>query len=158
MSRLNRSRAALLVAVSAACLAAVACAPAIAAPARPAAASAAPIARFSLAGYVLNAAYTRGRNAGNTFQQTYRSSTVHGVPIKGPFVGSKFPVEDYVALPIGNHEIYVAWLDTSKAHPLLDVFVMNFANHKIYDYAPGSLHPESIGKVSVVKSGKSTLP
>ncbi len=158
MSRLNRSRAALLAALAAACLAAVASTAATAAPARSAAASAAPIARFSLAGYVLNAAYTRGRNAGNTFQQTYKSSTVHGVPIKGPYVGSKFPVEDYVALPIGNHEIYVAWLDTSKAHALLDVFVMNFANHKIYDYAPGSLHPESIGKVSVVKSGKSTLP
>jgi hypothetical protein len=158
MSPISRSRAALLAALAAACLGALVATSATAAPARPAAKSGAPIARFSLAGYVLNAAYTRGRNAGNTFQQTYKASTVHGVPIKGPFVGTKFPVEDYVALPIGNHEVYVAWLDTSKSHALLDVFVMNFANHKIYDYAPGSLHPESIGKVSVVKTGKSRLP
>jgi len=113
--------------------------------------------RFNMAGYVLNAAYTRGRNAGNTFQQTYKSGTVHGVPIKGPFVGQKFPVEDYVAMPIGNHELYVAWLDT-KTKALLDVFVMNFKTHAIYDYAPGSLHPDSTGTVTVVKSGSSKAP
>jgi hypothetical protein len=113
--------------------------------------------RFSLAGYVLDARYTQGRNTGNTFQQTYKASTVHGVPIAGPNVGAKFPVEDYVAIPIGNHEIYVAWLDT-KTHDLLDVFVMNFRTHRIFDYAPGSLHPESIGKVTVVKTGSSKLP
>ncbi|HEY2318562.1 MAG TPA: hypothetical protein VGH67_09700 [Solirubrobacteraceae bacterium] len=122
-----------------------------------AAAAAPSVKRFSLAGYVLNAAYTRGRNAGNTFQQTYKAGTVHGVPIKGPFVGQKFPVEDYVAMPIGNHELYVAWLDT-KSHALLDVFVMNFKTHAIYDYAPGSLHPESTGTVTVVKSGSSKAP
>ena len=125
--------------------------------ARPAAAGSSTIKRFSLAGYVLNARYTQGRNTGNTFQQTYKASTVHGVPIAGPNVGAKFPVEDYVAMPIGNHEIYVAWLDT-KTHALLDGFVMNFQTHRIFDYAPGSLHPESIGKVTVVKTGPSKLP
>jgi hypothetical protein len=154
MPRVSRLRAVLLAAVMAATLAAVA-APALA---RSHAAGGTSITRFSLKGYVLNAAYNKGRNAGNTFQQTYKGSTVHGVPIKGPYVGTKFPVEDYVAMPIGNHEIYVAWLDTSKTHPLLDVFVMNFANHKIYDYAPGSLHPESIGTVTVVKKGGAKLP
>jgi len=113
--------------------------------------------RFSLAGYVIDAQYSLGRNAGNTFEQTYKSSTVHGVPIKGPFVGSKFPVEDYVAMPIGNHELYVAWLDT-KTHALLDVFVMNFKTHVVFDYAPGSLHPESSGTVKIVKTGKTQLP
>ncbi len=154
----SRSRAALLAVLAVACLVVLVVTSATAAPVRPAGTSGAPIVRFSLAGYVLNAAYTRGRNAGNTFQQTDKASTVHGVPIKGPFVGTKFPVEDYVALPLGNHEIYVAWLDTAKAHSLLEVFVMNFADHKIYDYAPGSLHPESIGKVTVVKMGKRKLP
>jgi hypothetical protein len=126
--------------------------------ARPAAGrSSTSVTRFSLAGYVLNAQYTQGRNTGNTFQQTYKAATVHGVPIAGPNVGAKFPVEDYVAMPIGNHEIYVAWLDT-KTHALLDVFVMNFKTHRIFDYAPGSLHPESIGKVTVVKTGTSKLP
>jgi hypothetical protein len=115
------------------------------------------VTRFNMAGYVLNAAYTRGRNTGNTFQQTYKAHTVHGVPIKGPYVGTKFPVEDYVAMPIGNHELYVAWLDT-KTHALLDVFVMNFKTHAIYDYAPGSLHPESTGTVTVVKTGSSKPP
>jgi hypothetical protein len=121
------------------------------------AAAAASAARFNMGGYVLNAAYTRGRNAGNTFQQTYKAHTVHGVPIKGPYVGQKFPVEDYVAMPIGNHELYVAWLDT-KTHALLDVFVMNFKTHAIYDYAPGSLHPESTGTVTIVKTGSSKPP
>ncbi len=123
----------------------------------PAGGSSTSVNRFSLAGYVLNAQYTQGRNTGNTFQQTYKTATVHGVPIAGPNVGAKFPVEDYVAMPIRNHEIYVAWLDT-KTHALLDVFVMNFKTHRIFDYAPGSLHPESIGKVTVVKTGTSKLP
>jgi hypothetical protein len=126
-------------------------------PAGHAAAAAPSVKRFNMAGYVLNAAYTRGRNTGNTFQQTYKAKTVHGVPIKGPFVGQKFPVEDYVAMPIGNHELYVAWLDT-KTHALLDVFVMNFKTHAIYDYAPGSLHPESTGTVTIVKSGSHKAP
>ena len=113
--------------------------------------------RFNMAGYVIDAQYSLGRNSGNTFEQTYKASTVHGVPIKGPYVGTKFPVEDYVAMPIGNHELYVAWLDT-KTHALLDVFVMNFATHTVFDYAPGSLHPESSGTVKIVKSGTSKAP
>ena len=112
--------------------------------------------RFSLAGYVIDAQYSLGRNTGNTFEQTYKRSTVHGVPIKGPYVGSKFPVEDYVAMPIGNHELYVAWLDT-KTHALLDVFVMNFKTHIVFDYAPGSLRPESSGTIKIVKTGKKGL-
>jgi hypothetical protein len=125
-------------------------------PAR-AAAAAPSVNRFSMAGYVLNADYTRGRNAGNTFQQTYKAHTVHGVAIAGPNVGAKFPVEDYVAMPIGNHELYVAWLDT-KTHALLDVFVMNFKTHAIFDYAPGSLHPESTGTVTIAKQGSTKPP
>lgn len=113
--------------------------------------------RFNLNGYVINADYSLGRNTGNTFQQTYKSKTVHGVPIAGPNVGVKFPVEDYVAMPIGNHEVYVAWLDT-KTKALLDVFVMNFATHVVFDYAPGSLHPESSGTITVVHKGSSPLP
>lgn len=112
--------------------------------------------RFDLNGYVIDTSYSLGRNTGNTFEQTYERSTVHGVPIKGPFVGTNFPVEAYVAMPIGNHELYVAWLDR-KSHALLDVFVMNFATRVVYDYAPGSAHPESSGTVTVVKRGNSRL-
>jgi hypothetical protein len=113
--------------------------------------------RFNLKGYVIDTDYSLGRNTGNTFQQTYKRSTVKGVPIKGPFVGTKFPAEDYVAMPIGNHELYVAWQDPKK-HALVDVFVMNFATHVVYDYAPGSTHPESSGTVTVVHRGSSPLP
>ena len=113
--------------------------------------------RFDLSGYVLDTDYSLGRNTGNTFRQTYKHSTVQGVPIKGPFVGTKFPAEDYVAMPIGNHELYVAWQDPKK-HALVDVFVMNFSTGVVYDYAPGSAHPESSGTVTVQKRGSHPLP
>jgi hypothetical protein len=113
--------------------------------------------RFNLSGYVIDTDYSLGRNTGNTFRQTYKSSTVQGVPIKGPFVGTKFPAEDYVAMPIGNHELYVAWLDPKK-HALVDVFVMNFSTHVVYDYAPGSAHPESSGTVTIEHRGSHPLP
>lgn len=115
------------------------------------------VTRFDLNGYVIDTDYSLGRNKGNTFWQTYKASTVQGVPIKGPFVGTKFPREDYVAMPIGNHEIYVAWQDP-KTHALVDVFVMNFATHVVFDYAPGSTHPESSGTVAVVKKGAHKQP
>jgi hypothetical protein len=113
--------------------------------------------RFNLNGYVIDTDYSLGRNTGNTFRQTYENSTVRGVPIKGPFVGTKFPAEDYVAMPIGNHELYVAWLDPKK-HALVDVFVMNFATGVVYDYAPGSAHPESSGTVTVEHHGSHPVP
>jgi hypothetical protein len=113
--------------------------------------------RFDLKGYVLDTDYSLGRNTGNTFRQTYTRSTVQGVPIKGPFVGTKFPAEDYVAMPIGNHELYVAWLDPKK-HALVDVFVMNFSTGVVYDYAPGSAHPESSGTVKIEHRGPAPLP
>src|SRR5436305_12240984 len=46
--------------------------------------------RFDLNGYVIVTDYSLGRNTGNTFRQTYKHSRVQGVPIKGPFVGTKF--------------------------------------------------------------------
>jgi hypothetical protein len=113
--------------------------------------------RFNLNGYVIDTDYSLGRNTGNTFRQTYKRSKVQGVPITGPFVGTKFPAEDYVAMPIGNHELYVAWQDP-KTHALVDVFVMNFATHVVYDYAPGSAHPESSGTVTIEHRGSTPLP
>ena len=113
--------------------------------------------RFDLNGYVLDTSYTLGRNAGNTFQQTYGHSMVQGVPIKGPLVGTKFPPEDYVAIPIGHHELYVTWLDPAT-FAIVDAFVMDFAHHTVFDYAPGSDHPESAGTVTVVHRGRSPLP
>ena len=113
--------------------------------------------RFDLKGYVINAKYTLGRNTGNTFQQTYQGSTVLGVPIAGPNVGVTFPTEDYVALPIGNDELYVTWLDPST-DAIVDVFVMNFKTHTVYDFAPGSATPESAGTIQVVTRGASRIP
>ena len=115
------------------------------------------VTRFDLSGYKLQTKYTLGRNTGNTFEQTYTSSTVQGVPVEGPFVGTVFPPADYVAMPIGDHQLYVAWLDT-KTHALLDVFVMNFATNKIYDYAPGSTSPESSGRVKILQRGPNRIP
>ena len=112
--------------------------------------------RFDLSGYVINAQYTLGRNTGNTFQQTYTHSTVQGVPIEGPFVGFTFPPENYVALPIGHHQLYIAWLDPSFA--IIDAFVMNFVTDTVYDYAPGGDHPESAGKITVVQAGPNRIP
>jgi hypothetical protein len=60
-------------------------------------------------------------------------------------------------MAIGNHEVYVAWQDR-KTHALEDVFVMNFATHLVYDYAPGSAHPESSGTITVQKRGTQPLP
>jgi hypothetical protein len=113
--------------------------------------------RFDLTGYVINAKYTLGRNTGNTFQQTYQDSTVLGVPIAGPNVGVTFPTEDYVAVPIGNHELYVTWLDPST-DAIVDVFVMNFTTHTVYDFAPGSAAPESAGTITVVARGPHRIP
>ena len=113
--------------------------------------------RFDLNGWVINADYTLGRNTGNTFQQTYQDSTVQGVPIAGPYVGTTFPQEDYVAIPIGNHQLYIAWLDPNT-FAIVDVFVMNFNKHTVYDYAPGSSSPESAGTIKVVKRGTNRIP
>ena len=113
-------------------------------------------ARFDLNGYQIDAAYTLGRNTGNTFRQTYTHSMVQGVPIAGPFVGVTFPPANYVALPIGHHQLYIAWLDPSFA--IIDAFVMNFVTDTVYDYAPGSAHPESAGKITVVHAGKNRIP
>ena len=108
--------------------------------------------RFDLNGWVINAKYTLGRNTGNTFQQTYKSGAVQGVPIAGPFVGVTFPPEDYVALPIGDDQVYITWLDPSS-FAIVDVFVMNFRTHTVYDYAPGSATPESVGTITIVHEG-----
>jgi hypothetical protein len=116
------------------------------------------VTRFNLDGYVIDAKYTLGRNTGNTFRQTYTASTVQGVPIKGPNVGTTFPPEDYVAMPIGHHQLYVAWLDPTQSDALVDVFVMNFKTHVVYDYAPGSSSPESSGFITVRQHGAQRLP
>jgi hypothetical protein len=107
---------------------------------------------FSMSGYVVNAKYTLGRNTGNTFQQVYKSGTVQGTPIAGPNVGTKFPVEDYVALPISGDQVYITWLDPST-DAIVDVFVMNLRTHTVYDYAPGSAAPQSAGTITIVKKG-----
>jgi hypothetical protein len=115
------------------------------------------VTRIDLKGYVIDATYSLGRNTGNTFRQTYTDSSVQGVPIAGPNVGSVFPPESYVAMPIGHHEIYVAWLDPST-DALVDVFVMNFRTNVVFDYAPGSTSPESSGTIRLEHRGAVPLP
>jgi len=112
--------------------------------------------RFNLNGYVLQTSYSLGRNKGNTFKQTYKRSTVQGVPVKGPAVGMTFPPVDYVALNVAPQTLYVAWLDPST-HAIVDAFVMNFKTGVVFDYAPGSSKPESSGTVKVLKKGRAKI-
>jgi hypothetical protein len=113
--------------------------------------------RFDLSGYKLETNYTLGRNTGNTFDQTYTGSSVRGVPVAGPFVGTVFPPVDYVALPIAHKTLYVAWLDPST-HAIVDAFVMNFKTGVVFDYAPGSVSPESSGTVKILVKGANRIP
>jgi hypothetical protein len=113
--------------------------------------------RFDLSGYKLETNYTLGRNTGNTFDQTYTGSSVQGVPVAGPFVGTVFPPVDYVALPIAHKTLYVAWLDPST-HAIVDAFVMNFKTGVVFDYAPGSASPESSGTVKILVKGANRIP
>jgi hypothetical protein len=112
--------------------------------------------RFNLSGYVLQTSYSLGRNKGSTFKQTYKRSTVQGVPVKGPAVGMTFPPVDYVALQVAPKTLYVAWLDPSS-FAIVDAFVMNFKTGVVFDYAPGSSKPESSGTVKVLKKGKAKI-
>lgn len=105
--------------------------------------------RLDLKGFVVNTDYTLGRNTGNTFQQVYADGTVLGTPIAGPYVGTTFPTEDYVAVPISRDQVYITWLDPST-DAIVDVFVMNLSTHTVYDYAPGSTKPESAGSIKIV--------
>jgi hypothetical protein len=115
------------------------------------------VARFDLSGYKIETRYTLGRNTGNTFQQTYTGSSVQGVPVEGPFVGTTFPPVDYVALPVAHKTLYVAWLDPTT-HAIVDAFVMNFKTGVVFDYAPGSAAPESSGSVRVLTKGANRIP
>jgi hypothetical protein len=113
--------------------------------------------RFDLSGYRIEARYTLGRNTGNTFEQTYTGTTVQGVPVAGPFVGTTFPPQDYVALPIGHETLYIVWQDP-VSHAIVDAFVMNFKTGVVFDYAPGSAQPESSGTVRLLQTGANPLP
>ena len=115
------------------------------------------VTRFDLSGYKIETRYTLGRNTGNTFQQTYTGSSVQGVPVEGPFVGTVFPPVDYVALPVAHKTLYVAWLDPST-HAIVDAFVMNFKTGVVFDYAPGSAAPESSGTVRILTRGANRIP
>jgi hypothetical protein len=114
------------------------------------------VTRFDLSGYKLQTTYTLGTNTGNTFEQTYTGSSVQGVPVEGPFVGTVFPPADYVALPIAHKMLYVAWLRPSD-HAIIDAFVMNFKTGVVFDYAPGAA-PESSGTVKILRKGPNRIP
>jgi hypothetical protein len=113
--------------------------------------------RVDLSGYKIETQYTLGRNTGNTFDQTYTATSVQGVPVAGPFVGTTFPPEDYVALPIAHNAIYVVWQNPTT-HAIDDAFVMNFKTGVVFDYAPGSATPESSGTVKILTAGPTPIP
>ena len=111
--------------------------------------------RFNLDGYKFEAKYTLGRNTGNTFDQTYTATTVQGVPVAGPNVGTTFPPADYVALQIAPKTLYIVW--QNPANDIIDAFVMNFKTHVVFDFAPGSDTPESSGTVKILQRGSQRL-
>jgi hypothetical protein len=113
--------------------------------------------RLDLSGYKIEAKYTLGANTGSTFQQTYTADSVQGVPVAGPAVGMTFPPQDYVALPIARHTIYIVWQDPTS-HAIVDAFVMNFKTGVVFDYAPGSTQPESSGTVRILQAGPTPIP
>jgi hypothetical protein len=114
------------------------------------------VTRFDLSGYKIQTTYTLGTNTGNTFEQTYTESSVQGVPVEGPYVGTVFPPAGYVALPIAHKTLYVAWLRPSD-HAIIDAFVMNFKTGVVFDYAPGAT-PESSGTVKILEKGPNRIP
>ena len=71
-------------------------------------------------------------------------------------LGSTLPV--YVAMPIGHHELYVAWLDPSSNDALVDVFVMNFKTHVVFDYARKHLPRKSPAASPLCTAGPQPLP
>jgi hypothetical protein len=77
--------------------------------------------------------------------------------VAGPYVGTTFPPQDYVALPIAKDTLYIVWQDPST-HAIVDAFVMNFKTGVVFDYAPGSAQPESSGTVKLLKTGATPLP
>lgn len=115
------------------------------------------LSRFDLNGYVIDVKYTLGRNKGSTFRQEYGEGTVRGSAIAGPWAGVQGSPQDYVALPIGHHELYVTWL-APDTRAISEALVLNFANRTVYNYAPGSDSPESAGTLTVAGRGAVPLP
>src|ERR1700753_1893514 len=116
------------------------------------------VTRCTLDGYVIDAKYTLGRNTGNTFEQTYTASTVQGVPIKGPFVGTTFPPEDYVAIPIGHHQLYVTWIDPTQSDARVVVLVIISQPRVVSASARATLPRESWGVIRFHRRGAQRLP
>ena len=48
--------------------------------------------------------------------------------------------------------------NTGTSYAIVDVFVMNFKTHTVYDFAPGSATPESAGTIKVVTQGTHRIP
>ena len=46
----------------------------------------------------------------------------------------------------------MSWLDPTN-FAIVDVFVMDFAHHIVFDYAPGSAYPESAPATIVYRGG-----
>ena len=69
----------------------------------------------------------------------------------------RFGPDNYVALPIGHNELYITWL-VPGTFAIPDAFVMNFQTRIVYDYAPGTATPESIGTIKVAQRGSSRIP
>jgi hypothetical protein len=111
------------------------------------------IRKVDLAGYKLVTSYRLGANTGFTFEQTYLPGgkvSAHGLLPTGQVF-----ISNYVAMPVGNNQLMVTWYVDNGT--LNDVFVMNFRTGVVSDVAPEP-SPPSLGTVTIVQEGASTIP
>ena len=113
------------------------------------------IATVDLSGYKLQTFYPLGTNTGNTFDQSYVSSShVTAVGVIGPGKGLVFKSK-YIAMPVGHKLLMVTWYLNKGT--LTDVFLMNFNSGVVSDVAPNK-KPQSLGTVKILKTGSHPIP
>ena len=113
------------------------------------------IARVNLNGYQFVSSYPLGFDKGNTFKQTYSTTTASYVTEKGPFFGSNGSHIPYIALPIAHKIFMVVWLIPDGTHNSL---VYNLNNGIISVVTNGKTGTPSLGTVKLVKTGANPLP
>ena len=113
------------------------------------------IEQLNLDGYQFVSSYPLGFDAGNTFKQSYGSTTAAYVTLKGPFFGSNGSGIAYRALPIAHNIFMVVWLFSDGTH---NSFVYNLNNGRISVITAGKDGDPSLGEVKVVRVGAHPIP
>jgi hypothetical protein len=109
----------------------------------------------NLNGYQFVSSYPLGFDKGNTFKQTYSTTTASYATEKGPFFGTNGSGIPYIALPIAHRIFMVVWLLPDGTHNSL---VYNLNNGIISVVTNGKTGTPSLGTVKLVKTGTHPLP